>query len=861
MNGKIGFINSIWTLKTYLRVNNQCKINSNQVTLKLRLAKINMLTNQRCIQILTSALAAEVISMRRAQLISALSSQPQAVVAVEQLDSPRLKRELKIQKPSQKEELSLELDFQKNQVIYQGQEIGSITILYKSPLPGELQARLAIESAIDRFLEYLQKKYKIVVLDDSSSHVRIFIPNKQIPSFAELWVEYLKNVAFSAYGDTKHQLPGLVHTFIQMLNSVTLSGRGFSTLDVPILTQEQSDVLAAWYFAVIKNVLKRQEERQEQINKLKNKLANPGLSEKEQKSVNKEKQDKETMQDKEAQKYTEYFQKSFYKSLEEQNAVWQELKKLKNQLEQPKVTKAEERKLQKQQEKFKEKLIFSAESIMEKLQLFQESGGDPFKFVELDEQKKPDTFNKIRKIAKNFTKTATDQINSTRGDIFTQCVSEMYRLLESEPSDPLPPPLLTEQPVFAEVRSQGDDSKEFCYSCGVGLDPKTARWQVLRFMFERPSQRRQSSSSEGRPYICASCSALAFASPLKVTDESIILCLESAGNNTAFQLKIQDYLRMLTNKEMHLSAGRYLILTSDKTNTGDLASQKMGQLQYALAKAASIFSVEVIADFQFSLITQGSQSIYLSSRHLTFIKGLMESYSQQIISAGKEVNMTLGDAVRYIQQDLPYLASYTVTKVTPISDNLRLEQFYDRYWQIIQKDLKAKGVDMASDNQLAKRAKLYKDVAALTGITYAFALYLETTAKKAMQIDDAEREISKLIEKVDDAFAFCYYATLGDETKKNVQARLYKNPDNYFIYEQAKQLLENLKIENRQEKDEVGRVYLMLYADDILNTYNHFAENGYSQDKDWKDLTYNLKLSLYTRFPELVRKLKSTSEK
>lgn len=162
---------------------------------------------------------------------------------------------------------------------------------------------------------------------------------------------------------------------------------------------------------------------------------------------------------------------------------------------------------------------------------------------------------------------------------------------------------------------------------------------------------------------------------------------------------------------------------------------------------------------------------------------------------------------------------------------------------------------MSSDNQLAKRARLYKDVAALTGITYAFALYLESIAKKVMQPEEAEREVSKLIEKVDDAIAFCYYATLGDETKKSVQARLYKNPDNYFIYERVKTLLENLKIDNRQEEDEVGRKYLTLYADDVLKVYTYFAEGDYVQPKDWNELTYHLKLSLYTRFPELVRKI------
>jgi hypothetical protein len=115
--------------------------------------------------------------------------------------------------------------------------------------------------------------------------------------------------------------------------------------------------------------------------------------------------------------------------------------------------------------------------------------------------------------------------------------------------------------------------------------------------------------------------------------------------------------------------------------------------------------------------------------------------------------------------------------------------------------------------------------------------------------------ITLLIEKVNDPVAFCYYATLGDETKKEVKARLWKNSDNYFIYEKTKTLLEVLGIVDREKEDESKRVWLQLYADDVLNAYTHFSDKKYAQEKDWKELTYNLKLSLYTRFPELVRKI------
>lgn len=816
------------------------------------------------LKVLVSVLAQKALPENISKpLIAKLKEKPDVfalvLAVVEAANKPDLKRTLNLAKPNNTEDVSLELVFQGTQVSYQDQMIGQTKILFKSPLPGELQARLAIESAIDRFLEYLQKVYQIVLLDESDRHVQLFVPNQLNPlSFEELWKNFLEQVAFSSYGLQKHKLPGLTQTFIAMLKSVTLSGRGFSTLEIPILTQDQANVLAAWYFAVWRETKKRQDERQKKIDALLVELENSELSDKDYKAKSKQLQDAQAMQLKEADKYRETFKKAFGKLLEEHKTAYQELKALRSSLSEA-LNKAELKKLQKQQEKLTEKLVFSQKFIGQKSELLKQVDGNPLDLVAEDSNRNADKFADIAAIAKNFDKSATDQIAGVKGDIFAQCIIQMYRLLEmkKEQFDPLPPPLLTEQPNL-QARSPGDDSKEFCYSCGAALNPKTAQWQVLRFIFERPSQRRQSASGEGRPHICASCAALAFTSPLKLTDESIVLKLEPSGDKKTTSLKLKDYLRMLTSKQLHLSAGKYLVLASDKTQGGDSAAQKMGQVQYALAKVATIFPVEVLSDFHFSLMVQSSEPISLLNRHLVFIKGLIECYGQSIVIAGKDFNLTLGDAIRYIQQDLPYLADYTITKTANTYDDLELEKIRFLYWQTIQADLTLQGDSMDSNTQLAKRAKLYRDVAALTGLTCAFASSMERILQ-GKDKDDREREISKLIEQVGDATSFCYYATLGVET--TVQARLWRNSDNYFIYQQTKELLNTLEQTDRELTDESGKTWLQVYADDVSRAYTHFSEHGYGNEKDWKDLTYQLKLSLYTRFPELVRKLKTTGDK
>jgi hypothetical protein len=772
----------------------------------------------------------------------------------------RLVRQFNLSSNQYSENHVLNLDFQGCQVFHQNQKLGEIKILFKSTLPGELQAKLSIESIIERFLDYLQKVYKVAVLNESDRHVEIFQPNIQIPEFSELWKEFITKVAFSDYGLSEYQLPGLAQTFISMLNSVTLSGRGFSTLDIPIISKNQADVMAAWYLGVWRDAKQRQDDRQSKINLAIKELDNPKLKDKEQKSKEKEISDKNAMQTKEADKYQSLFLKSFAKVLESHTKTYQELQDLDVKLKSSDLSKKDIQKLQKQKEKLIINLIFSYDSIQEKNQLLLESGGNPFLFVELDKKKNPEKFRSIESLSSVFSKRATDQINGTRGDIFAQCIVEMYRLFEmtEESFEVIPPSVLNEKPILPRSRSPGDESKEFCYSCGIAIDPKTANWKALRFMFERPMQRRQSASGEGSPHICSSCSVLAFASPLKVTDESIILKLESAIKGSDAEFKLKDYLRMLTCKEMHLSAGRYVVISADKTSSGDSVAKKLGQVQYAIAKVASIFPLEVIRDFHFSLITQNSEPIKLNSRHLIFLKGLMSSYGQNMVT-GKDINLTLGDSIRYLQQDLPYLADYTLSKISNLSKDLDLERVRDLYLTIIQYDLNLKGEKMDSNSNLAKRARLYRDVAALTGLTYAFVGSLENSLK-SKESKEREREMSKLIEQVGDPNFFGYYATLGVD--KIVQARLWKNPDNYFIYQQTQDLLIELGQTDREGHDESGKTWLQLYIDDVNNAYAYFADKAdYQQEKDWKEFTYQLKISLYTRFPELVRKSKNSGEK
>lgn len=446
-------------------------------------------------KILLSSLSSNVFHGERPEIIALLANQPKAIAIAQSFGSSKIIRQLKLSKKVANADLP-EVDLRQDRVFYQAQEIGKIQILYKSSIPGELQARLAIESAIDRFLEYLQKVHQIVVLEESDRHVRVFIPNKEIPNFKTLWQKFLEDVAFSTFGE--NHLAGLVQTFVVMLNSINIS-RGFSTIDVPIFTKDQANILAALYLSVVRDVEDRQRVRQRQIDILNQELENLDISDKDLKLKTKDLQAKQEMQDKEREKYTEDFRDSYTKVFDTHISAWQkletieqELKLILKALEESNLPKAQTSKLQKQytkkqqdQEKEREKLILSKKSIEEKMSLLEESRGDPFKFIRLDRERNPDKFRDIWAISKKFSKTATDQIASSKGAILAKCIRAMYQLLEMDDFDSLPSTLLSEHPFLSEWRSPSDESNMLCYSCGNVIDPKSKKFECNQIHFSK----------------------------------------------------------------------------------------------------------------------------------------------------------------------------------------------------------------------------------------------------------------------------------------------------------------------------------------------------------------------------------------
>ena len=148
---------------------------------------------------------------------------------------------------------------------------------------------------------------------------------------------------------------------------------------------------------------------------------------------------------------------------------------------------------------------------------------------------------------------------------------------------------------------------------------------------------------------------------------------------------------------------------------------------------------------------------------------------------------------------------------------------------------------------MRKQAEFYHDVAALTGVTYAYCDYVRGELRKKESPDTVQREVKKLIEKVVNPSFFNYEAAA---VLPGTRATMYRSDDNYFCYDQAKRLLEDtlkLDLSGREGHTDKGQESLTVFFDDILNAYAALSKK-YDNKAQQRKLSYQLKLNLHAKF-------------
>lgn len=474
------------------------------------------------------------------------------------------------------------------------------------------------------------------------------------------------------------------------------------------------------------------------------------------------------------------------------------------------------------------------------------------------------SFDKAVRLARRFNRTGKSQFSygtvkprSKKGKMEDKIIEIL-----NEPVSPLTCPLATvDEMAQNPIHSAGDTEKNRCYSCGRHLPPKSeiryfkGKLEANRFVFSASSQRLQSGSRQDEPPICPDCLAIAFGCPIKLAGGAIIVRLAPQTSEDNQQVLPEKYLQMLTLGELNLIAGQYLLINCREfvreRGGSTPVSEKIGQVQYTLWRVAQTLPAGALDKMRFKLFA-GESEISLPTRHLVWLSYLKESFSPRLIVNGKD-NIRLCQAIRLIQKDEVISAIYKLAtaeppEATPIhnwsySEKRSLEELREKHCTLLEESSKG-------DKLMAKQAEFSYDVAALTGLTYAYCDYVRgVLVGKSENRDTVQREVKKLIEKVVNPSFFNYEAS---DVLPGTRATMFRNDDNYFCYDQAKRLLEDtlkLELSRRESCNEKGQEQLAIYFDDILNAYANLFDK-YDKTKQRK-LSYELKLNLHAKFADL----------
>ena len=630
----------------------------------------------------------------------------------------------------------------------------------------EAQARVAYEVVLDGFWRFASARYKVALLEETDFDAQLFVPRGGGLKLEESWRAYVEH-AFSEEQLRRNVAP--------LLNSVKIAAKGFSAVDVPIVTAGQAAFLAAFYLVNVDALRRGDARRRVEIEELRAKMEDA--------------------------------------SPREAARAATKLAKLQSDLDARAVRYS-----------------------------------DVYASVDALATAEPAWMERVRSVAEvTFTARAGMQIATAAAKI-GKCVQSMAQIAETVRTGEFfeLPPLLSATPPRSEARGAGDSGDVACYCCGARLGRGLPGYPANKLVFESPSQRTQSGGSQSQPKVCAMCAAISFLSPIKPGSARLVIRVRERG--ATGQYLLDEQLRMLVLGEMGIIAGKYVLLQTGEKIGGRPVSEGLGGAQYALYRVAVSFDPVVFEEYEVEALVNGTNLVLLG-RHLAWLHYLdrvfrfAQVFDRGGVTGDKSRFAAIGRAIRHVQQEEVICAIYELVAAqlaTPplgVVRESQLEQLREQHVRWLEMEHKT------------DRAQFYRDVAGMTGLLYAFCQYVRSATRQAGATERIE--VRKVIERCEDPYQVVY--TVAGNTGSDV-GTLYRNPGLHYTYDRVKDLLREIGVDpaQRESADDRGTLHLRLFFDDVVKAYSHLYESRYATTKAQRDFAYELKLSLYARFPDFL---------
>lgn len=692
---------------------------------------------------------------------------------------------------------------------------GDCLLLYKHPLPGETQARLAYEYVLAEFVRFLEQSDKAVAESESGGHVLLWFPS-EAPKEPGAWLEE----RWRAFLEELTSAQGFRQTFALALNSAKLAGSaGFSTLETPILSHPHALSIAGLYWLAMQKGLAVNRRDLEEADELRARASEEPDAKKARELCKKEAEKRK-------------------KALDFQKHVRAGFERLINQSPDSRTSQT-----------------ISAVLGEDDLQTL------PTRL----KANNPQLYRQVEYAARGYGATAREQLNSARGDIFPKIVWEMVRLAEGEYELYPLPPLLSAASFASGLRQAGDAHGRFCYSCGKALAKRDPRFKSRRLLFEAPEQRAQSAGSSGPVEVCAVCAGLSLLGPVKLTAETQVVRLGGQGD---VREEAQRALERQVLNELGASAGDYIALRATESDkNGKPAPTVWGRKQYAIAKLALTLPPEVFQRGLEACLYDKGREVRLRPSTLFATAALARAYRQEI-RRGNDLNRRLGRAICHFDQGKWVFGEYELLL------GLTEGGFDANELPTIGREVEeSRGnlleVLMEEGGQAVREAQKQQHIVGYASLLYAFTDEARRALQKRsdLQPEDKDRELKKLVQLADaEPTLFLNRASAARTTPEEAEGygydevRLYWDERHQYGYRWAKELLEeidqeygqNLQREGNAEIDGRPARFLSLRPEDLAAIYA-WLRAQYPSPADWRGFLYQAKLFLFTRYPRLLQ--------
>lgn len=445
-------------------------------------------------------------------------------------------------------------------------------------------------------------------------------------------------------------------------------------------------------------------------------------------------------------------------------------------------------------------------------------------------------------------------------------LSRLENVIQEENYPDIPPPAHID-PSTAEIG--GDFSigtKQLrCGGCGEVIPRKSGFDRLAVFLKDADERPQSGRHKDDRNRYCPRCVATVFLCPVKLAPETLTVRFRSPGDEWTPEAVLESLLRKHVAQTLHVLAGGFISLHASETLGKGMLVKTLGARHYTLWKTGTLFAPDLFSQGFHVEVHPGEESFSLPSWSLWMVSALAKL--EPILSPAKyprgpaerDFWRVTGRALRYLLSGKVFHGFYALLSgehpiiKTRFWSGWKFEALQD-FWRELEQ-LWSKETHMPLPD--------YPKIVGFAGLLLPFAERVNNALKNP---NDRKRAVGKLLEEADRPIQYAYTAARESGAPTFI---FCKRPGNHFFYDKALELLEwageelePLKAEAKRVAEEVSAFEwtkkfeekVFLGPDQISRVTAALVNEGetppYRNEADWRAFAYQVKLALWSMFPQ-----------